>query len=73
MFKDLDLETLKALIKFIYTDSLDAEKDDIKALFSTADKYDIQFMHVSLVAGSIVTCLSLGMSFVCLTLKPEGG
>ena len=42
MFKDLDLETLKALIKFIYTDSLDAEKDDIKALFSTADKYDIQ-------------------------------
>ena len=38
----MDLETLKALVKFMYTDSLDPENDDIKALFSTADKYDIQ-------------------------------
>ena len=38
------METLKDLIKFMYTDSLDPEKDNIKALFSTADKYDMQVL-----------------------------
>ena len=39
---DIQLITLKALVKYIYTDALDPENDNIKELFVAADKYDIQ-------------------------------
>ena len=46
------MEALKAFIKFIYTDTLDGEKDDLKALFFAADKYDIQVRSTELPTGS---------------------
>ena len=46
LFQDLDLKTLKALVKFMYTDTLDSDSEDVKALFSSADKYDIQVTNV---------------------------
>ena len=39
---DIQLITLKALVKYIYTDVVDPENDNIKELFVAADKYDIQ-------------------------------
>ena len=38
----MDLGTLKALVWFLYTETLDPENDDLQALFASADKYDIR-------------------------------
>ena len=54
------METLQALVKFIYTDSLDCEKDDIKALYSAADKYDIQVCQNFLVKNEYLSSKGLG-------------
>ena len=40
--EDLSLSTLRDLIKFIYTDKIDPDNQNIPDLFVAADKYDIQ-------------------------------
>ena len=39
---DINLRTLKALIRFLYTETLDVVNDDFQALFACADKYNIK-------------------------------
>ena len=36
------MDTLRALVQFIYTDTLDEANVNIEALYQAADKYDIQ-------------------------------
>ena len=38
---DISLRTLKALIRYLYTETLDMVNDDLQALFACADKYNI--------------------------------
>ena len=39
---DTEFSTIKALLKYIYTDIIDPENDHIEELFVAAEKYDIQ-------------------------------
>ena len=39
---DIEFSTLKALLKYIYTDIIDPENEHTEELFVAADKYDIQ-------------------------------
>jgi hypothetical protein len=41
---DLSVGTAKELLKFVYTDSFDADEDNIYDLFVAADKYDIPLL-----------------------------
>ena len=45
--KDLSPSTLKELIKYIYTDKIDPNNNDISNLFMAADKYDIRELRAS--------------------------
>ena len=42
---DIDLDTFKALISFIYTDAVNLENENIERLFVAADKYEMPKLH----------------------------
>lgn len=41
-FPNMDLKTLREMLKYLYTDTFDGDFDNIPALFSAADQYDLQ-------------------------------
>ena len=77
--QDLDYYTLKAMLKFIYTDTIDLYKTSVTRLFAAADQYNIplllamceNLLALNLKADTVATCFQLAILHQKQTLKEK--
>ena len=43
--KDIDIDVLRQLIKFIYTDKFEIEDTNLSALFTAADRFNVPMLR----------------------------